>query len=360
MSERDQLSLSEALMSPAVGRNEALERLARDVKWYRFEKLLGRLKPEGAGRPPFDPLLMFKALLLQQWYHLSDAELEEALNDRMSFRRFLGLSLEDASPDHTTLCRFRNRLAEARLAEKLFAEFERQLERHGLLLKRGTMIDATLVETPFRPGREDEADKGATPPVDADAALTARQGRRGTHYGYKVHAGVEVETRLIRRLVLTPANINETTIADALVCGDERAVYADKAYAKKARRAWLRSLRIKDRIMHKSWGGGPSLRASQKRHNALIAPILGAGRGRLRHTQALDGLRSGPLRRARQEYCASAPRRARLQHEARAQVGRMTGELRLAAAAEPKNTQDSPPKLSHLCPRQRPQYESPS
>jgi len=273
MSERDQLSLSEALMSPAVGRNEALERLARDVKWYRFEKLLGRLKPEGAGRPPFDPLLMFKALLLQQWYHLSDAELEEALNDRMSFRRFLGLSLEDASPDHTTLCRFSNRLAEARLAEKLFAEFERQLERHGLLLKRGTMIDATLVETPFRPGREDEADKGATPPVDADAALTARQGRRGTHYGYKVHAGVEVETRLIRRLVLTPANINETTIADALVCGDERAVYADKAYAKKARRAWLRSLRIKDRIMHKSWGGGPSLRASQKRHNALIAPI---------------------------------------------------------------------------------------
>ena len=164
-------------------------------------------------------------------------------------------------------------MAEARLAEKLFAEFERQLERHGLLLKRGTMIDATLVETPFRPGREDEADKGATPPVDADAALTARQGRRGTHYGYKAHAGVEVETRLIRRLVLTPANINETTIADALVCGDERAVYADKAYAKRARRAWLRSLRIKDRIMHKSWGGGPSLRASQKRHNALIAPI---------------------------------------------------------------------------------------
>ena len=143
MAERGQWSLSEALMSPAVGRNEALDRLAREVKWYRFEKLLGKLKPEGAGRPPFDPLLMFKALLLQQWYRLSDAELEEALNDRMSFRRFLGLSLEDASPDHTTLCRFRNRLAEAGLAEKLFAEFERQLERHGLLLKRGTMIDAT-------------------------------------------------------------------------------------------------------------------------------------------------------------------------------------------------------------------------
>lgn len=274
MAEREQLSLSEALMSPAVGRNEALERLTREVKWYRFEKLLGRLKPEGAGRPPFEPLLMFKALLLQQWYRLSDAELEEALNDRMSFRRFLGLPPEDASPDHTTLCRFRNRLGEAGLAEKLFAEFERQLERHGLLLKRGTMIDATLVETPFRPGREDDAaDKEAASAVDEDAALTARQGRRGTHYGYKAHAGVDVETRLIRRLALTPANVNETTMADALVCGDEKAVYADKAYAKNARRAWLRSLRIKDRIMHKSWGGGPPLRASQKRHNALIAPI---------------------------------------------------------------------------------------
>lgn len=273
MAGRDQLSLSEALMSPAVGRNEALERLAREVKWYRFEKLLCRLRPEGAGRPPFDPLLMFKALLLQQWYRLSDGELEEALNDRMSFRRFLGLALEDASPDHTTLCRFRNRLGEAGLAEKLFAEFERQLERHGLLLKRGTMIDATLVQTPFRPGRQGEADAAAELPVDADAALTAREGRRGTHYGYKAHAGVDVETRLIRRLVLTPANVNETVVADALVCGDERAVYADKAYAKKARRSWLRERKIKDRIMHKSWGGGPPLTPSQKRHNALIAPV---------------------------------------------------------------------------------------
>jgi IS5 family transposase len=272
MAGRDQLSLSEALMSPRVGRSEALERLHEQVKWYRFEKLLARLGPEGAGRPPFDPLLMFKALLLQQWYRLSDADLEEALNDRMSFRRFLGLSLEDASPDHTTLCRFRNRLGEAGLAEKLFLEFERQLEKRGLLLKQGTMVDATLVETPYRPAREDK-DGETIPAVDADAALTARQGKHGTHYGYKAHAGVDVDTRLIRRLKLTPANVNETVVADDLVCRDEGAIYADKAYAKRARREWLCSLRIKDRIMHKTWGGGPPLRASQRRHNALIAPV---------------------------------------------------------------------------------------
>ena len=216
--------------------------------------------------------MMFKALLVQQWYRLSDAELEEALNDRMSFRRFLGLSLEDASPDHTTLCRFRNRLVEAGLAEKLFAEFERQLEKRGLILKRGTMIDATLVATPHRPAPAG-GDGEKQQPVDPDAALTARKGKPGTHYGYKAHAGVDVETRLIRRLKLTPANVNETVVADALVCGDERAVYADKAYAKKERRERLKQLGIKDRIMHKTWGGGPPLRPSEKRRNALIAPV---------------------------------------------------------------------------------------
>lgn len=269
MADRDQLSLAEALVSTKVGRNETLDRLIRDVKWYRFEKLLSRLKPDGAGRPPYDPLLMLKALLLQQWYRLSDAELEEALNDRVSFRRFLGLSLEDAAPDHTTLCRFRNRLAEDGLAEKLFGEFEKQLDQRGLLLKRGTMIDASLVATPHRPASED----GERAAVDPDAALTARKGQRGTHYGYKMHAGVDQASRLIRSLKLTPANVNDTVPADELVRGDEQAVYADKAYAKRARRAWLASLGIKPRIMHKSWGGGPQLRASQKRHNALIGRI---------------------------------------------------------------------------------------
>ena len=264
-----QLGFGDGWISPKVGQNVVLERRGREVKWYRFEKLLSRLKPEGAGRPPFDPLLMLKALLLQQWYRLSDAELEEAINDRVSFRKFLGLSLEAACPDHTTVCRFRNRLAEAGLAEKVFYEFEKQLETRGLLLKRGTMVDASLVETPHRPASAD----GERRAVDADAALTARKGRPGTHYGYKMHAGVDRTSRLIRRVALTPANVNDTVAADRLICGDEAAAYADKAYAKRARSAWLKSQGIKDRIMHKSWGGGPQLNPWQKRHNALIAPI---------------------------------------------------------------------------------------
>ena len=266
---RGQLGFGDGWISAKVGRNAVLERLAGEVEWERFETLLARLRPQGAGRPAFDPLLMLKALLLQQWYRLSDADLEEAINDRVSFRQYLGLSLEAACPDHTTLCRFRHRLAAQDLSTELFAEFDRQLDRRGLLLKRGTMIDASLVETPYRPGARD----GSRPAVDADARMTARKGRPGTSYGYKLHAGVDQQSRLIRRVILTPANVNDTVPADDLVCGDERAVYGDKAYAKRARTLWLRSLGIKARIMHQSWGGGPPLGIWQKRHNVLIAPV---------------------------------------------------------------------------------------
>jgi IS5 family transposase len=136
-------------------------------------------------------------------------------------------------------------------------------------LKRGTMIDASLVATPYRPASAD----GKRAAVDADAALTARKGKPGTHYGYKLHAGVDLTSRLIRRVLMTPANVNDTVPADRLVCGDEKAVYADKAYAKRARNAWLKAQGIKSRIMHKSWGGGPPLSSWQKRHNRLIAAI---------------------------------------------------------------------------------------
>ena len=266
---RDQLGLAEAFASTKLGRNERLERVASEVKWYRFEKLLQKLEPEAAGRPPFDPLLMFKALLLQQWYALSDAQLEEALNDRVSFRRFVGLGLEADAPDHTTLCRFRNRLVEAKLVERLFAEFDRQIEGRGFVLKQGTMVDATLVEAAgSRPPRG--ADAEAT---DPDARFAKKEGQRGSSYGYKAHVGVDQGTRLIRSALLTPANVNETVVADALIRGDERAVYADKAYAKQARRDWLKAAGIKDRIMHKSWGGGPAVSYWQQRRNTLIAVI---------------------------------------------------------------------------------------
>jgi transposase, IS5 family len=264
---REQRSFIEAFASTKLGRNVRLEAVSAQVKWYRFEKLLRKLEPEGAGRPPFDPLLMFRALLLQQWYGLSDAELEEALNDRVSFRRFLGLSLDADAPDHTTLCRFRNRLVEAGLIARLFAEFDRQIEERGFALKRGTMLDATLVEAACsRPNRGQSAG-------DPDARFAKKEGQRGSTHGYKAHLGVDQGTRLIRSATLTAANVNETEVADGRIRGDERAVYADKAYDTHARRSRLKSAGIKDRIMHRANKHHPDLPPRLARRNRLIAPI---------------------------------------------------------------------------------------
>jgi IS5 family transposase len=266
---RDQRSFVEAFASPKLGRNERLDQVAAQVKWYRFEKLLHKLEPDGAGRPPFDPLVMFKALLLQQWYALSDAQLEEALNDRVSFRRFLGLSLEADAPDHTTICRFRNRLMGAGLTGRLFGEFTRQIEERGLVLKQGTMVDATVVEAACgRPPRGEEASA-----LDPDARFAKKEGEPGSRYGYKAHLGVDHGTRLIRSAVLTAANVNETEVADALIGFDERAIYADKAYDTKARRQRLKAAGIKDRIMHRANKHHPVLPPWPARRNALIAPI---------------------------------------------------------------------------------------
>jgi IS5 family transposase len=261
-----QLSFVDAFVPARAGANAALDRLSGLVKWYRFEKVMADLRDEaGPGRPGYPVLVLFKGLLLQSLYGLSDRELEEALGDRLSFRRFIGLSLEDAVPDHTVLNRFRNALVAAGLLETLFEELDRQLEKAGLMLKRGTMLDATLIEAvSARPG-------DTRPSVDPDARFARRKGRSGSTFGYKAHVGVDAGSGLIRSVITTPANVNDTVPADALVRGDEAAVYADKAYSKRARREALAARGIKARILHKSWGGGPPLGHWQRVHNRGIA-----------------------------------------------------------------------------------------
>jgi IS5 family transposase len=265
-----QLDFVEAFLSETAGRNRRLDKIAALFDWAPFAALLGAGEAAGPGRPCYAPLAMFRAMLLAQWYQLSDPALEEALADRISFRHFCGFSLTDATPDETTLCRFRNGLARRGVSELLMAELERQLGARGLLIKDGTMIDATLIAAQAKRPRDDyinnaPAEAGRT---DRDAAFGKKE--RRTIYGYKAHVAVDVGSGLIRRALLTPANVHDTCPADALVMGDERAVYADKAYATHARRAWLRARGIKDRIMHCAHKHRP-LRARQLQHNMLIS-----------------------------------------------------------------------------------------
>jgi transposase, IS5 family len=217
---------------------------------------------------------MLRALLLQQWYVLSDPGLEDALADRLSFRRFVGLALDEAAPDHSTISRFRKALGEQGLTERVFEEVTRQIDAKGLILRRGTMIDATLVEAQVKrpkapkdekPSEDEKAseDAAAAPdapperppsklvssPTDPDATW-AKKGNQRT-FGYKGHVGVDQGSGVIRRARLTTASVADTTVADALIPGDEGAVYADKAYDTKARRAALKAAGIKDRIAHR-------------------------------------------------------------------------------------------------------------
>lgn len=260
-----QLSFVEALLPQGLKGSGRLDRLDELVKWYRLEKVLAKLRQEGPGRPGYRPLLMFKALLLQSLYGLSDAELEEALNDRLSFRRFVGLGLEDETPDHTTLCRFRNGLVSAGVLEKLFAELDRQLEQAGVILKRGTMLDATLIETTVRPPSDER------PSVDPDARLTARKGKRGTTFGYKAHVGVDEGSGVIRAVITTPANVNDTTPADDLIRGDEKVVWGDAAYHTRARERALKARGVKARLCRRPNKHHPELPPRLKRYNRLIA-----------------------------------------------------------------------------------------
>jgi transposase, IS5 family len=269
-----QFSFVDAFLASGIGRNEQLDRLTALVKWYRFEKILSGLHGVGgAGRPAYPPLAMFKALLLQSLYGLSDAGLEEALADRLSFRRFVGLSLEEEVPDHTTLCRFRNELSEGGRLGKLFAELDRQLDKAGLILRRGTMLDATIIETTAaRPPRGDDAGEDRDGVAsDPDAAFTRRQGKAGSRYGYKAHVGVDAGSGLIRKVVTTPANVNDTVVADLLICGDEGAVLADSAYHTHARERALKAQGIKPRLMRRPNKHHRELPPRLKRLNQLIA-----------------------------------------------------------------------------------------
>lgn len=260
-----QFSFVEALAPQLASGGGRLDRLHGLVKWYRFEKVLTVLREGGSGRPAYPPLLMFKVLLLQSLYGLSDAETEEALIDRLSFRRFVGVALTDRVPDHSTICRFRNLLVEQGLLGKLFAELDRQLDKAGLILRRGTMLDATVIETQAaKPGNPQSTS-------DPEARFTRRQGRSGSSFGYKAHVAVDQGSGLIRAVITTPANVNDTVPADQLIQGDEQAVLADAAYHTHAREAALKARGIKPRLMRRPNKHHPVLPPWLKRYNQLIA-----------------------------------------------------------------------------------------
>jgi|KBSMisStaDraftv2_1062788.scaffolds.fasta_scaffold351450_2 IS5 family transposase len=253
-----QLSLADGLVKGAknfLGEADAL------IDWSEIEQQLEGIYGASTGRPSYPLLTLFKAMLIQQWYGLSDPRAEEAITDSISFRRFVGLSLADPVPDHSTLSRFRTQLGNR--FEKLQEAFNRQLDRRGLILRQGTLIDASFVQSSSRQGR-----------VDPEAGRYGRQ-QEDHVSGYKMHTAVDQCSGLVRKVIVTSANINDTTPADGLILGDEAAVYADRAYDTHERRKNLEQRGVFAGLMHRS-SKYHDLSPEQQAFNLQIRPVRAA------------------------------------------------------------------------------------
>ena len=278
--------------------------LAKLVAWESFRPRLRaalvahglRRAPEArksaAGRKPWDEIIVFKALVLQALYQLSDAQMEYQLRDRLSFMRFLGLGLESDVPDATTLWLYREALAKGGTIEALFADFNGFLQERGYLAMGGQMIDASIVAAPRqRNTREQNAQikAGETPAAfadtpaklrqkDCDARWTHKAGR--THFGYKNHINADRRHKLIRRYSVTNAARHDNQELEALLDPDNTAatVWADSAYRSAEIEAMLADRCLRSRIHHRGRRAHP-LSARQKDANTTRSRV----RARIEH-----------------------------------------------------------------------------
>jgi len=250
-------------------RPDDLAKLAAVIDWQPLARLLAGVNAAAKGEASYPPLMMFKVLLLQRWYTLSDPEMEAALWDRVSFMRFVGLSLSDETPDHSTIWRFRQKLEQDGLAERLFAELLRQLDARGLVVKQGTLIDASIISSAARRPKMEE---GQISPVDPDARFGATNERRRFVFGYKLHVAVDQGSSLIRGLVLTSANVQDVSVASALLPDQAGTVYGDRAYDSTALRAKLAAQGFGDGLMRRARKGQP-LGATEVEHNHELSLV---------------------------------------------------------------------------------------
>ena len=260
----DRLALLEKLGDP-------LPKLARVVDWEAFRPVLSGLRkatePGKGGRPPFDPVLMFKVLVLQQFYNLSDDQIEYQIRDRYSFCRFLDLSPEDRVPDAKTVWVFRELLKQHGLVETLFNQLSLQINNAGFTARKGQVIDAALVPAPKqRNSREDNATikQGEEPKgwsasqrrqKDTDARWTKKHGR--SHYGYKSHIGIDRAHKIIRRYVVTSAEVHDSQVLEELLDEENssRDLWADSAYRSAEREQQLREQGYRSHIHRKGHRG---------------------------------------------------------------------------------------------------------
>jgi IS5 family transposase len=241
------------------GRSAGLNELAAAIDWEPIGRELAGIYAAPKGEKAWPPLALFKALLLGTLHDLSDVRLAEALDDRASFRRFAGFSLSEPTPERTAFVRFRAELVRRGLDAKLLTAVVRQLARQGLVVRTGTLVDATVIE--------------ATSKEDGEAAWTARP-RRAPVKGYKAHVATDEAGGIVRKVAVTPANLHDSRGLDLVLPRRPGRVWADAAYDQAASRARIRAAggtpHIPRRLDPRS---RPALNAAKRAWNATIAPV---------------------------------------------------------------------------------------
>jgi transposase, IS5 family len=224
-----QISLSDSgfVRKPKVTRRQVfLDEMTSVVPWSRLMALIEPHYPKAGakgGRPPKALSAMLRIHFMQQWFNLSDPGMEEALHDMPVMRRFAGIDTgEEDIPDETTILKFRRLLETHQLAERLFAEVNALLEENGLLLRQGTLVDATLISAPSSTKNRE----GARDPE-------MHQTKKGNqwYFGMKAHIGADADSGLVHTVIGTAANVNDVTQAHGLLHGKEKEAYGDAGYA---------------------------------------------------------------------------------------------------------------------------------
>lgn len=264
-----QQDLSDALLS----HHEALEELDdvhEIINWSQIEHQLSSLFSSEEGAKSYPPLMMFKVMILQAWYGLSDPQMEKQLARDLMFRRFVGLSLSEAVPDHSTIWRFRNLLQKEKLLEPLLNLINNQLDEERLMITKGSIsiIDASIIEANrSRPGKNKEG-KSTQDPEASYVCKKGSDGVRKTTYGYKLHLNTD-EDGFIQNLQYTQANVHDSRVFKEIFTGYEQEVYADSAYASEETN---RLLGKKNKVLHRAYRNKP-LTEKQKNENRQISQV---------------------------------------------------------------------------------------
>jgi IS5 family transposase len=277
-------------------KQDLLVRLNRVVPWEEFRPLLNTIhakaRKSAAGRKPMDVVVMFKLLILQQLYNISDESLEYQVNDRLSFMQFLGFDLTSEVPDATTVWLFRKQLRDGGLVERLFEQFDGYLIGAGYAAKGGQIVDATLIPVGIQHNSkaENEQIKQGEIPADweskphqlaqkdREARWTKKHGK--SYFGYKDHIEIDAAYRLIRRYAVTDASVHDSQVLGQLLDEDNDSdeLWADSAYRSAMIEAALALIGFHSQIHERAYRNHP-LSEAQTEANRVKSTI----RARVEH-----------------------------------------------------------------------------